>query len=334
MRIRIAAVAAALSMTTAAHATHRSVDDCKKLESNTQRLDCYDEALGRTAADAQPRAKAATSPFDRLTLDQRWDLDSGYHDLFLPDIYRPMYILFADWTDRRNATPSSPSPGHAQDTPFSQQPVEAKYQISFKSKFWRFDNGVSIWGTYTQSSHWQLYNSGDSRPFRETNYEPELLAVFPLEKEFGGGKLRMATLAYNHQSNGRSLPLSRSWNRIVGALVYEKGDWTAELRPWWRIPEPAASDDNPDITDYAGRGELRITRRFNDQFVSVQLRHSLRTGARSHGSVQVDYVFPVPWLHDTLHAQLQFFSGYAESLIDYNIRQTRVGIGITIAGWQ
>ena len=336
MEIRTAAVAAALALVgvSVAHA-QPTEKDCMAIKEKLDRLDCYDKLHGRPP-DVVPTAgtPAPLSPRTGSTLTERWDLDGRRSDLFWPTVYRPVYILFANWTDRTNPQPSSPSPGHTEPAPLTLRPIEAKYQISLKSKFWQFDNGINVWGAYTQSSRWQVYNAADSRPFRETNYEPELIVVKPLLVAFAGGNFRMASLAFNHQSNGRALPLSRSWNRLIGSVVYEKGDWTVEARPWWRWPEDPSSDDNPDISDYLGRGELRIARRFGQHFLSMQVRHSLRSGSRSHGSVQVDYVFPVPWLHYSLHGQLQLFSGYAESMIDYNVRQTRIGFGFTIAGWQ
>lgn len=365
MSVRTAAFAAAMGIHALAAAAAPTLEECKAIRDKLQRADCYDEFHGRTADDAgaRPRmtlpapasspvpAAAATtatttatapavaqaplhvSPFANVTLDKQWDLDSRHHDLFLPATYRPMYVLLANWTDRTNPQPSSPAPGHDVASPYRLRPIEAKYQISFKSKFWQSGNGISIWGAYTQSSRWQVYNPADSRPFRETNYEPEVIAVFPLAQDFAGGRLRMATLAFNHQSNGRALPLSRSWNRVIGSVVWESGNWTAEVRPWWRVPEGSGSDDNPDISNYVGRGELRVTRRFNEQFVALQLRHSLRSGSRSRGSAQVDWVFPIPGL-PALHGQLQVSSGYGESLIDYNVKQNRIGFGFTIAGWQ
>jgi phospholipase A1 len=36
----------------------------------------------------------------------------------------------------------------------------------------------------------------------------------------------------------------------------------------------------------------------------------------------------------TLHGVLQWWSGYGESLIDYNFRQNKIGLGVTIAGWR
>lgn len=72
-----------------------------------------------------------------------------------------------------------------------------------------------LWVGFTQVAHWQLYNSDLSRPFRETNYEPEVIFTYPLRFSTGDFKMKMIGLSLNHQSNGKEELNSRSWNRII-----------------------------------------------------------------------------------------------------------------------
>lgn len=276
---------------------------------------------------------AATAAAQTPLLDARWDLDGHERaDEFFPRAYKPVYLLPATYTDNLNLRPSSPSAGRSATEDQILRRIEAKYQLSFKSKFLGgLPLGLSLWGGYTQSSRWQVYNGAVSRPFRETNYEPELIAVLPLQQPLWGGTVRMASLAINHQSNGRSLPFSRSWNRWIAGVAWERDDWTVELRPWWRLPEAAPEDDNPDIRDHVGRGELLVSRHWGQHALHLQLRHSARRGDRSRGSAQLEYAFP---LRGAMHGWLQVFSGYGESMVDYNVRQSKVGLGVTIAGWR
>ncbi|MFT3954693.1 MAG: phospholipase A [Piscinibacter sp.] len=336
-------------LTTPARA-QTSAADCTVLSEPAARLACYDRLHGRTEPASTPAeaagpggAASAAAPMPAPTpvssidpdsqLGARWDLDGQRSALFAPRAYKPVYLLPGTWTDRVNRLPGSPSPEHGVADPLVLKSVEAKYQISLKAKFAHsvFGTPMSLWGGYTQSSRWQLYNGADSRPFRETNYEPEVMLVAPLDIALPGWKLRMASLSLNHQSNGRALPLSRSWNRLIGGLAVERDDWVAELRGWNRINEAPKDDDNPDISDYVGRLELRLARYWGEHALSLQLRHSMRSGTQSRGSAQIDYVFP---LAGALHGQLQLFSGYGESLIDYNLRQNKAGLGVTIAGWR
>ena len=83
-------------------------------------------------------------------------------------------------------------------------------------------------------------------------------------------RLRVAGFGINHQSNGRGGPESRSWNRIMGQLGFEIGDaTTVMLRPWWRMPESARNDENPDIDDFMGDGDLRVVHHDDERHLAV-----------------------------------------------------------------
>ncbi len=352
-----AALLAATAATCAfAQAAEPNPTACIDVDDDRLRLACYDRAHGRALRESPPppvTAAPAASPAlaasaagpgpsrfagtqrlpSALRLDELWDLDGNRRPLFEPRPYKLVYLLPATWTDRVNRRPASPSPEHSVSDDLALKSVEAKYQLSLKARLSGELPGTSasFWGGYTQSSRWQVYNLPESRPFRETNYEPELMLVWPLHGQVAGWQLQMASVSLNHQSNGRSLPLSRSWNRLIGTVAAERGEWSIELRPWLRIYERRKDDDNPDIEDHIGRGELRIARHWNDHALALQLRHSLRFGERSYGSAQLDWVFPID---GALHGVLQVFDGHGESMIDYNRRQTKIGLGITIAGWR
>ena len=175
-----------------------------------------------------------------------------------------------------------------------------------------------------------MFNGEESRPFRETNYEPELMLMFRNRYHVGGWSGRMAGIGINHQSNGQGDPHSRSWNRIIGVIGLDRDNWALVLRPWWRVPEGSREDNNPDIEDYIGRGDAMLVYRHGNHELAAIGRHSLRGGERSHGSLQLDWGFP---LDGPLRGHVQVFSGYGESLIDYNHRSTYVGLGISLTEW-
>src|SRR5690606_9436555 len=133
----------------------------------------------------------------------------------------------------------------------------------------------------------------------------------------------------NHQSNGRSEPLSRSWNRLVLSFGLDRGNWAFVARPWWRIPE-GSDDDNPDIEDYVGRGDAMLVYNNGRHEFAVLGRHSLRGGEDSRGAVQLDWGFPID---GNLRGHVQLFHGYGESLIDYNHKATYLGLGISLLEW-
>ena len=50
---------------------------------------------------------------------------------------------------------------------------------------------------------------------------------------------------------------SRSWNRTYAQLGVDKGNFSlVGGRVWKRVNEAADDDNNPDIIDYMGRGDL------------------------------------------------------------------------------
>ena len=244
--------------------------DCARIDDDAARLVCYDRAHKRdpvpagvnkpdtgVAASTPPPSTGAPSLFD-----DRWDLDGRRKgELFFPRAYKPVYVLPFTWTDSVNERPGSPSAANTVTGPLVLRPIEVKYQLSLKAKLWEdlFGTPLRIWGGYTQSSRWQVYNGKESRPFRETNYEPEIIFAWPLDYSLWGWRLRQLSVAANHQSNGRELPLSRSWNRVIGEAAFERGNWTLQVRPWRRLHERSTDDDNPDISDHVGRAEVLMT---------------------------------------------------------------------------
>ncbi len=266
-------------------------------------------------------------------LDSRWELakDSKL-GTFNFRAYKPVYLLPAFWTSDTNELPTSSRPATVAAQPQSLDDVETKFQLSFKTKVVEnlFGDNGDLWAAYTQSSRWQVYNVEESRPFRETNYEPEVMLVFRNRYSLGGWHGRMLGFGVNHQSNGRADPITRSWNRAVMNIGLDREDWAVMIRPWWRIPDDDDDDENPGIEDYVGRGDITLVHRWNDHEFALMARHSLRTGDNSHGAAQFDWGFPIS---RALRGHLQVFDGYGESLIDYDHRATYVGLGISLLEW-
>ncbi|WP_232817667.1 phospholipase A [Helicobacter burdigaliensis] len=200
--------------------------------------------------------------------------------------------------------------------------VEAKFQISIKKLLYDdlFFKDLDFYFAYTQQSYWQLYDNDNSRPFRESNYEPSLYLSYPLDKKFFFDRV---DFGYVHQSNGGDLTKSRSWDRLFVEGIYSKGNFVMGLKAWYRIKEDIHKDDNPDIHKYLGYGDLTLAYLYNKHLFSATLRNNLR--ADNKGSILLDYSYPI---YKNLYLYLQFFNGYGESLSDYNNSINRVGIGI------
>ena len=370
MRVRLSALLPCLLLAPAAAAQSQlvppaqtPVEACVAIEIDATRLACYDGAMKRdpaatsradAEAEAARRAPGAPSLFRRdapgatdpevqatianagkgSLLDGRWELarDSKL-GIFNFRAYKPVYLFPVFWSSGPNARPFSPNPDNSVADDQLLDAVETKFQISFKTKAVEnlFGDNGDLWLAYSQSSRWQVFNGDQSRPFRETDYEPEVMLAFRTGYGLLGWKGRLLAIGVNHQSNGRADPLSRSWNRVVFNVGLDRDGWALNLRPWIRLPEGSLHDDNADISDYMGRGDLTLVRVLpgGSQF-SLMLRHSLRGGMRSHGAMQFDWAFP---LHDTFRGHVQVFDGYGESLIDYNHRATYIGLGISLMEW-
>ena len=292
------------------------------------------ELFRRDDLERDPVARATIANAGRGSLlDSRWELakDSKL-GIFQLRAYKPVYVLPGFWTSKVNDTPSSPNPNNTVGQSQELDSLEAKFQISFKTKVAEdlFGDNGDVWIGYSQVSHWQAYSSETSRPFRETNYEPEAMLVFRNNYSLLGWKGRMTGLSLNHQSNGRSDPLSRSWNRVILSVGLDRENWALVLRPWYRIEENARDDNNPDIEDYLGRGDALLVYSRSGHELSLTARHSLRGGDRSHGSLQFDWGFPI---NNLLRGHVQVFDGYGESLIDYNHKATYVGVGFALLEW-
>ena len=134
---------------------------------------------------------------------------------------------------------------------------------------------------------------------------------------------------WHHQSNGQSDPLSRSWNRIVANFIFDRGNYVFSFRPWYKIPRSEEDDDNPVINDYMGYGELGALYRYKNHQVTAMLRNNLDFD-NNRNTIELNYTFPI---NERLKGIAQYFNGYGESLIDYNHRSHRIGIGILLTDW-
>ena len=264
------------------------------------------------------------------TLPQRWELNKeDKKGTFRLVSYKPFYVTAGRRTNNPNEQPYSENPDYSSTESKPYNNYEARFQLSFKTKVlesFLFGTG-DLWVGYTQVAHWQIYNTELSRPFRELNYEPELILNFPLNFKFLGFDFRMVGVGFNHQSNGRDLPRSRSWNRIMFNFAMERKNLLINLKPWIRLKDEV--DENPLITTYIGRAEAFATYKLKKHIFHVIATNSLSFDD-NHGSMQFNYIYP---LKANINAQLQIFNGYGETLIDYNHKQTTVGIGISFIDW-
>lgn len=204
---------------------------------------------------------------------------------------------------------------------------ELKYQLSFKVPIWNkiLNSKNSIYFAYTQLSYWQLYNKKSF--FRSTDYEPE----FFLQNELGWNifhdwHLDLVKLGIIHQSNGFGTSLERSWNRVYVEANISNPNMLISVKPWIAFYDSTYRKFNPDMTKYLGYGEILLAYKFGKQVVSLQ-SHSLIERRARYATGIFTYSFPItPYINGFA----QIFSGYGQSLIEYNKRSNSAGVGLAL----
>ena len=98
--------------------------------------------------------------------------------------------------------------------------------------------------------------------------------------------------------------------------------------PWSRINIDKI-DNNPGIEDYVGQAEIKIIYQEKERIFAAIIRNNIET-KQNRGSYELNWVFP---MSGNQKGMIQYFDGYGESLIDYNIRMRRLSIGLVIFNW-
>lgn len=224
--------------------------------------------------------------------------------------------------------------------------IEAELQLSF-----RLDLFPNLFGlnetysvAYTQRSFWQVYTP--SSPFRETNYQPEVFVTFPVYTY--KVPMKAVALGFAHQSNGQGnitkqdIPdanlteyegltpylrnRSRSWNSLWVEGVFQFGSVFTELKLWYRIKD-RGTDDNPDLIDYIGHGSLRLVLPYGKSLTTLMLRQNVMTGK---GAQELSWSYPFS-NRESVFWYTKVFTGYGESLIDYDNYVTKWSVGLSFS---
>jgi len=251
--------------------------------------------------------------------------------------HRRNYLLPFSHTHSMNNGPWNEYGGFLEPDPFEEQ--EIKLQVSFKAPLNHGDllrPNDGVYFGFTLKSFWQAYNDTISAPFRETNYRPEIFYETPFTIE-NSSATYFFRAGFEHESNGRTQLLSRSWNRAYLGLGLFKSNWGFYIQPWYRIPEdkkdydpssgslpPAKGDDNPNIEDYLGKFELHAAYKRKNYQVATMFRLNPET---HKGAMELSYSFP---LYGRFRGLIQYFDGYGESMIDYDYRVQRISAGFLL----
>lgn len=290
--------------------------NCSNIANDADRLRCYDTNPATTQdVDSDNHEVLPREHFNYLTKRK----------VFLTTPYEPIYFMPVAYNSQPNTAPFTTA------TPLKLDENEVKFQISTRIKVTDdllHQNG-DIWFGYTQKTFWQLYNSEESAPFRETNYRPEIWFSYALNHNFLGLTARSLDIGVSHESNGRGQDLSRSWNRAFLRFSLEREKFALIVTPWLRMEEAAEDDDNPNIEDFVGKGEIRLYYATGDHSLVANIRSNFDIDD-NRGSIELNWVFP---FSGRLKGILQYFNGYGESLLEYDYRQERISLGLVLANW-
>jgi outer membrane phospholipase A len=245
--------------------------------------------------------------------------------------------------------------------------INARFQFSFKYRVLEPQPEPEVirdlYFAYTQTSIWDLEST--SKPFYDSSYKPTVF--FQREKfaDEGWWSHVGVQAGAQHESNGKGAgaatvalsngliappnpakhPLdSRSLNTLY---VAPRLRWASPETGWFVEASARAiayfqMDENPDLPSYRGHVEVMVRGGHDRGFqLAMHLRGSPRRG---RGSAEFNASWPVTqmpllkWLVpvDVLrslggYGQIQYFNGYGESLLDYDVRrkdQLRIGLEI------
>ncbi len=213
---------------------------------------------------------------------------------------------------------------------------EAEIQVSLKLEVAHnllgFD--AKYYLAYTQQAFWQIYIY--SSPFRESLYNPEGFMVIPINDKGSIFQIRSLKVAIAHKSNGQpntsDIPefngfnLSKSINYFYSTLRLQHKSLITDLTLLLPFPGTDNLSDNPDLMKYLGYTKAKFTYFHNKNMFSLMLRGHIET---LRGAAEATYSYPLR--KDKSYFYMKFFSGYVESLIDYNHNITKLSIGVSFS---
>lgn len=224
--------------------------------------------------------------------------------------YKPSYLIFGSSDDQVRGQ------------------ISLKYHVFEKY-------GTNLYAGYTQVMFWDLYRN--SSPFKDINFNPEVFWNIPIEKSIFQ-YIRLGF--YEHKSNGKDGAASRSWDRGYGQIVFN-------VSPFDSVPLEILlrynyyyniANDNPDIYKYDGSFHAGVSIRYEGgKYISKEeLYANIITGGKNtrpdfkNGSQEIGLRFRLFTPIFVPHFYIQYFHGYAESLLDYKDKETRLRVGLIL----
>jgi len=187
-------------------------------------------------------------------------------------------------------------------------------------------------GIYFAYTHKMVFNLASDSSI-ETDYRPELFYRSPAAG-LGDSLHAGIDIGIMHESNGKAGPDSRSVNTVYvsPALLWDLGnDFNLKIAPRYSLLVGGRAD-NPDIKAYRGNAGLKVQIGQVDGLrLSATGRYNFST---DRGALTTEASYPLSRIFDSASGFYffgQYFTGYGETLLDYNRSVSRLRFGFGIA---
>jgi phospholipase A1 len=253
------------------------------------------EAVHSPVADVPPVAAISEAPDKAKAIEQQDNLILLKH--------KPIYFLYGK--------------------------PDTKAQFSFKSPIVQ---RIPFYFAYSQIVFWRLHE--ESKPFTDATYNPEMFYRWSFRERSLFSSIDFGP--WEHNSNGKDAETSRSFDR-----TYVKVNLAQEWSNWVGMSSVKVfhlynqDETNQDIYKYISPVEfsLSLIQLQGGMIDKSELALRFFPGGRwadrwDRGGYEVGYSFRLGGLDLFPALSLQYYQGYAETLINYDryVRQFRAGI--------
>lgn len=203
-----------------------------------------------------------------------------------------------------------------------------KAQFSFKSQVY---SEIPVFIAYSQIIFWEL--SKVSKPFLDGTYNPEIFYT----QKIGDGKLRSLDIGiWEHNSNGKAGLDSRSYDQSSVRLnfLFEGKKWITEFASKFKFIYNK-DETNRDIYDYISPFDfqLKVLNMFDSFLDRTEFIFNVIPGGKfgtdlDKSGYQFGLQFHIGGVKVVPAFYLQYYTGYSETLINYDqrVNQFRAGI--------
>ncbi len=205
----------------------------------------------------------------------------------------------------------------------------SKVQLSFK---YRIIQNRPLYFGYTQIMFWKLKE--DSKPFKDSTYNPELIYTYDLKRSVFLDSIDFGI--WEHNSNGKAGDASRSYERAFVRLNFarEYREFLLEFSTKFGFIY-GLDETNEDIRDYIGPLEIRLSfiGIFEDWAMdksSFDIRYFPGGDYAqdwNRGGFELSTSFRLGGWSIVPAFYVQYFRGYAESLINYDQKVSELRAG-------